>query len=103
MNTNIESSPLISTSENSLPLWPSTFTEKLDEGLRKRMEDMVTPFLLGLRTTSRAVGVPTPVNTVSKLTVSVENDRRASGEVVKSSDMHDEMIKPKRATKVNKR
>ena len=51
------------------------------------MYDMETPFLLGLRTMSRAVGVPISVNTVSKLTVSREKVSTAEGDVVMSSSM----------------
>jgi len=81
---------------------PSTLREKRESGLRKAMREMVTPFLLGFLTTRRAVGVPTPVKTVSKATVSVEKMSLSAGESVKSSLMQEVAIKPKRATNVNK-
>ena len=58
------------------------------------MDEIFIDFLEGLKTLRRAVGVPRSVKTVSKLTVSEENVKRSEGEVVKSSEMHEETRPP---------
>ena len=108
MKTNTESLPRISTSLNSRPLTPSTLSEKRVSGFLKRMELMLTPFLLRLQTIRRAVGVPRSVKTVSKFTVSREKVSNADGDVVMLSSMHDvirkfieiKLISPMRVNKV---
>ena len=88
----MESRAIISMSENSEPLWPSTLRRKRVSGSLNRMEFIFIPFLALLLTIRRAVGVPTPVNTVSKLTVSREKVSTSWGDVLMASLMHDVSI-----------
>lgn len=90
MKINIESPPRIYTSWKEEPLTPSTFIENRESAPEpKLIDEMLTPFLSGLNTRRRAVGVPRSVNTVSKLTVSVEKRSLTDDDVVKSSEMQD--------------
>ena len=73
---------------------------KREDGSLNVTELMFTDFLARLYTFRRAVGVPRSVNTVSKLSVSVENDSMSDDDVVKSSSMHDVTIKPTKPNSV---
>jgi len=86
-----------------MPFTPSTLIEKGDPAFLKRIDDILTPFLLRLEITRRAVGDPTSVKTVPKFTVSVEKESVISGFVSISSLMHELAIKPNSAMNVNNR
>lgn len=85
----MESPPRISMLSNLRPLCPSTFiANRLDVSFIV-MEEILTDFDARLYTLRRAVGVPTSVKTVSKLSVSVLKVSMSEGEVVKSSSIHE--------------
>lgn len=58
------------------------------------MDEITIPFFARFATTSRAVGVPRSVKTVSKFTVSRENVNTSEGDVLNESLMQEVVDSP---------